>query len=80
MSTTIEAFGSTSLIEDGSYYFLQPNGGSAVVLSYGGSPVVVGQFTFGPWVPIAAEQTASGVSGGLEADGRRSVSGVEHRQ
>ena len=58
MSVTIEAFGSTSLVEDGGHYFLQPNGGSAVELSYGGSPVVAGQF--GQWAPIAAEQTASG--------------------
>src|SRR5262245_17658727 len=58
MSVTIEAFGSTSLVEDGSHYFLQPNGGSAVELSYGGSPVVAGQF--GQWAPIAADQTASG--------------------
>src|SRR5215831_886674 len=57
-STVIEAFGSTSLVEDGSHYFLQPNGGSAVELSYGGAPVVAGQF--GQWAPIAANQTASG--------------------
>lgn len=47
MSTTIEAFGSTSLIEDGGFYFLQPNDGSAVELRYDGSPVAVGQF--GQW-------------------------------
>jgi hypothetical protein len=57
-STVIEAFGSTSLVESGNNYFLQPNGGTAVELSYGGSPVVVGQY--GQWAPIAAEQTASG--------------------
>ena len=44
-STTIEASGSTSLVEDGSNYFLHPNGGSAVELSYAGAPVVAGQFT-----------------------------------
>jgi hypothetical protein len=58
MSTTIEGFGSTSLIADGSNYFLQPNGGSAVELSVDGTPVVAGQF--GSWAPIGAEQTASG--------------------
>ena len=58
MSTTIEAFGSTSLVQIGNNYFLQPNGGTAVEVSNGGSPVVVGQF--GQWAPIAAEQTASG--------------------
>ena len=61
-STTIEGFGSTSLVEDGSNYFLDPNGGSAVELSYAGAPVVAGQFDQfgGPWAPIGAEQTASG--------------------
>jgi 20S proteasome alpha/beta subunit len=56
--TVIEAFGSTSLVQVGSNYFLEPNGGSAIELSYGGAPVVAGQF--GQWVPIGAEQTASG--------------------
>jgi 20S proteasome alpha/beta subunit len=58
MSTVIEAFGSTSLVASGSNYFLDPVGGSAVELSYGGAPVVAGQF--GQWAPIGAEQTASG--------------------
>ena len=56
--TTIEAFGMTSLVEDGSNYWLYPNGGSPVELSYGGSPVVAGQF--GAWAPIGAEATANG--------------------
>ena len=60
--TVIEEFGSTSLVEGGSNYFLYPNGGSAVELSYAGAPVVAGQFDQfgGPWAPIGAEQTASG--------------------
>jgi hypothetical protein len=60
--TVIEGFGSTSLVESGSNYFLHPNGGSAVELSYAGAPVVAGQFDQfgGHWVPIGAEQTASG--------------------
>ena len=60
--TVIEDFGSTSLVEGGSNYFLHPNGGSAVELSYAGAPVVAGQFDQfgGPWAPIGAEQTASG--------------------
>src|SRR6516225_8160712 len=59
---TIEKFGATSLVESGSNYFLYPNGGSAIELSYGGAPVVDGQFDQfgGNWVPIGAEQTASG--------------------
>ena len=58
----IEGFGSTSLVEGGSNYFLYPNGGSAVELSYAGAPVVAGQFDQfgGHWVPIGAEQTATG--------------------
>ena len=61
MSTTIEAFGSTSLVQIGNNYFLQPNGGSAVELGYGGGPVTVGEFAqYGAWKPIAAAQTASG--------------------
>ena len=50
-----------SLLTDGTNYFLQPNGGSAVELSYGGSPVFAGEFAqYGAWTPIAAAQTASG--------------------
>jgi hypothetical protein len=56
--TVIEAFGSTSLVQSGSNYFLEPNGGPAIALSLGGAPVVAGQF--GAWAPIGAEQTASG--------------------
>ena len=60
--TTIEGFGTTSLLGNGNNYFLQPNNGAAVELSYGGSPVVAGEFDQfgGPWVPIGAELTATG--------------------
>ena len=46
----------------GATIFFNPNGGSAVELSYAGAPVVAGQFDQfgGHWVPIAAEQTATG--------------------
>ena len=54
----IEAFGSTSLGQVGSNYFLYPMAGRRFELSYGGAPVVAGQF--GAWVPIGAEQTANG--------------------
>src|SRR5712664_3330697 len=67
MSSTIETFGSTSLVQDGSGYFLYPNGGSAVQLSYIGGPVVAGQF--GQWAPIGAEQTASGYEVALKVTG-----------
>ena len=60
-STVIESSGTTSLLTDGTHYYLQANGGSAVELSYGGSPVTVGEFaSYGAWTPIAAQQTASG--------------------
>jgi hypothetical protein len=60
--TVIEAFGTTSLIENGSNYFFETNGGPAIELSFGGAPVVDGEFTQAgsPWVPIGAEQTATG--------------------
>jgi hypothetical protein len=55
----IEPFGSTSLVEVGTNYFLYPVGGSSgPELSYSGTPVVAGQF--GAWTPIGAEQTANG--------------------
>ena len=59
--TVIESSGTMSLLTDGTNYFLQPNGGSAVELSYGGAPVFAGEFAqFGYDAPIAAAQTASG--------------------
>ncbi|KYG24590.1 protease, partial [Bradyrhizobium sp. AT1] len=54
-STTIEAFGATSLTQIGSNYYL---GSSGPILKYNGVAVTSGQFS--PWVPIGAEQTASG--------------------
>jgi hypothetical protein len=57
--TVIESSGSTSLVQVGSNYFLYPVGGSSgPELSFGGVPVVAGEF--GAWAPIGAEQTASG--------------------
>jgi len=59
--TVIESSGSMSLLTDGTSYFLRPNGGTAVELSYDGAPVTVGEFAqYGAWTPIAAAQTASG--------------------
>ncbi len=58
---TIESSGSMSLLTDGTNYFLQPNGGTAVELSYDGAPVTAGEFAqYGYDAPIAAAQTASG--------------------
>ena len=60
-SPPLSSSGSMSLLTDGTNYFLQPNGGAAVELSYGGAPVVAGEFAqFGYNAPIAAAQTASG--------------------
>jgi serralysin len=75
----ISAFGSTSLVEVGSNYFLYPNGGSAgPELSLGGAPIVAGQF--GAWAPIGAAQTASGYEVAWKEAGAASVCGVELRQ
>jgi serralysin len=58
-TTVIEAQGSTSLVQVANDYFLYPVGGSSGPhLSFNGAPVTVGQMT--PWMPIAAEKTASG--------------------
>jgi serralysin len=57
-TTVIEASGSTSLTEVGKQYFLDGSNGSGPALKYAGAPVVAGQL--GGWVPIGAEQTASG--------------------
>jgi hypothetical protein len=55
----IEAIGSTSLVQVANNYALFPAGGtSGPFVTYGGTPVVAGQF--GAWMPIGAEKTASG--------------------
>ncbi|GAA0003899.1 M10 family metallopeptidase C-terminal domain-containing protein [Bradyrhizobium diazoefficiens] len=54
-STTVESFGTTSLIQMGANYYL---GSSGPILKYNGAAVTSGQFS--PWVPIGAEQTAGG--------------------
>jgi Tryptophan-rich Synechocystis species C-terminal domain len=56
-TTVIEAFGSTSLTGVGNNFYLY-NGGTGPSLKYAGATVVVGQF--GAFLPIGAEQTASG--------------------
>jgi hypothetical protein len=55
----VEAYGSTSLIATGTYYYFFPVGGSSgPELKYNGAAFVTGQAS--SWTPIAAEQTASG--------------------
>ena len=60
----IESFGSTSLVQVGSDYFLVSiSTGAGPELKYGGAPVVTGEFTAaggGTWTPIGAEETAAG--------------------
>ena len=54
-----EAFGSTSLVEVGSNFYLNSiSSGFGPELKFGGAAVVAGQF--GSWTPIGAEITASG--------------------
>src|SRR5262249_41588596 len=54
-TNVVESLGSTNLEQDGNNYYLHQIGGSPVELSYGGAPVVNGQFDqFGPWTPIGA--------------------------
>ena len=65
--TVIESYGTTSLLTDGTHYFLQPAGGSAVELSYGGAPVYTGEY--GGWTWIGAEQTANGYEVALSIPG-----------
>jgi serralysin len=59
VTEVIENFGSTSLVQVGNNYFMDPVGGSSgPQLMYGGTPVVAGQF--GAWTPIGAEEAAGG--------------------
>ncbi|MGY2904987.1 M10 family metallopeptidase C-terminal domain-containing protein [Bradyrhizobium sp. URHC0002] len=53
----IESFGSTSLVQVGSNYYLY-NSGAGPQLKYGGAPVAVGQIP--GWAPIAGEQISGG--------------------
>jgi 20S proteasome alpha/beta subunit len=58
-STIIESFGSTSLVQTGSNFFLYVNGTTTgPELKYGGAPWAAGQW--GGYTPIGAEATATG--------------------
>ena len=57
--TTIESSGSTSLVQSGSQYFMNPvAGGTGPEVSYQGTPVTAGEF--GAWTPLGAEATSTG--------------------
>ncbi|MGJ4947789.1 NF038122 family metalloprotease [Bradyrhizobium sp. HKCCYLS20291] len=59
VSTVIESFGSTSLVQSGSNYFMNPvGGGTGPQIKFGGSVVTVGQF--GGMNPIGAEAVGGG--------------------
>ena len=59
ITTVIESFGSTSLVEVGTNFYLNSiSSGSGPELKYGGTAVAAGQF--GTWTPIGAEVTATG--------------------
>jgi serralysin len=69
----IEAFGSTSLMQVGNNYFLNPvAGGTGPSLKYAGAAVVAGQFD--PYTPISAEQTAGGYEVALKNSGTNQFS------
>jgi predicted metallo-beta-lactamase superfamily hydrolase len=65
--TVIEAFGSTSLTEVGTTFYLDDSSGAGPSLKYQGASFVAGQF--GQWTPIGAEQTASGYEVALKVAG-----------
>jgi len=57
--TVIESFGSTSLVQGGTHYFVDNvSTGTGPELKYGGTPVTAGEF--GTIAPVGAAQTASG--------------------
>src|SRR5438067_12131065 len=58
-TAVIESSVTTILVQVGANYFLDPlAGGTGPELKYGGTAVTAGQL--GGWMPIGAEQTASG--------------------
>jgi VCBS repeat-containing protein len=64
----IESFGSTSLVQVGSNYYLDNiSSGTGPELKDGGTVVTAGEL--GSWVPIGAEQTASGYDVALAIPG-----------
>ena len=68
VTTVIEAFGSTSLVEVGNNYFLDSiTSGTGPALKLGGANFVSGQL--GGWTPIGAEQTSTGYEVALKYAG-----------
>ena len=73
VTTVIEALGSTSLVQSGTYYYLDSiSTGSGPQLKFGGAPVVAGQFA--PYTPVGVEQTAGGYEVALQIAGTQQFS------
>jgi hypothetical protein len=66
VTTVIESAGITSLTEVGSLFYLYNSGGTGPSLKYAGADIVAGNSV---WVPIGAEQTASGYEVAWKATG-----------
>ena len=67
-TSTIESYGSTSLVQVGSNFYFYPVGGSSgPQFKYNGPPVSVGQYASLTY--IAAEQTASGYAVAIKIQG-----------
>jgi serralysin len=72
VTTTIEAFGSTSLVQVASNYFLDPvSGGTGPELKFGGVPLTAGQFGSG-WTILGAEA----VTGGYDVAWKNTANGL----
>ena len=76
VTTVIESSGATSLVRVADRYAIGGALGPQLTLS--GVPVTAGQF--GAWMPIAAEQTASGYQVAWKVAGADQYGGLEHRQ
>ena len=75
ITTTIESFGATSLVQVADSYFRDTMRSSRSPVECSAA-VAAGQF--GAWTPIGAEQTVRRLPGRLEERRRRSVPRVEH--
>jgi len=69
VSTTIEAYGATSLVQLSNNYLLDPvGGGTGPTLKYGGAAVIAG--TLSGWTPIGAEAVGPGYEVAFKMQGQ----------
>ena len=68
-TVTIEALGSTTLVQIGNQYAMRDSGGSGPTVQFQSTPVTTGQF--GTWAPIGAEA----ITGGYEVAWKDASSG-----